>query len=589
MKIVYRSLLVVVCSLLLGVAFSSRCFSQQEERGVSQKPVLRNLLLEEFTAIHCSYCPSGHAIAQNMHNVLGSRLQTIAVHVGNLAIPSSSEPDFRTECGEAWYALQGGGGMPSGAMNRTPFKGLSGGNYILGRSDWQTAARLSMNDTAKVNLYAEATLDTLSRVLTVRVEYFYPQQIQSRFNTLTLAITENYIPGTQSGSSGGSRYLHRHVLRDVITPVFGDTIWNPESGKVLEKTYTYTIPEQYVNRVPVFANMEVIAFVSDTNASVLNSTDARIEYQGRFLAPHLLLSAPLIGRYWSRTSIPVKIENLGTEPVESVSFSIEWGKNTYSPSLSSLFIPYGSEQEVEVPIGQFEISSLVKYRITAVKVNDMDVESNTVADYVTEPYVIKTDKARLELKLDEYGSDITYTLRNRSGKVLEEGGPFEDGEPQQQDAEWSLQADSVYSLEIKDAFLDGFNMGYRLLDANNQPVVSELSMGMSGSSISFVYRKEQTDIENFEKRIAQPQIRLRYNPVPSGCGANEICLLGFGKASLRIHIFDLNGRNVFSTEIGAQSAEKTVYRLDLSSFHSGFYFIKVEGRAGSAVQKMILQ
>lgn len=576
--------------LLFGAGCQTKCFSQHENyKGVSQQLIPRSLLLEEFTAIHCSYCPSGHAIAQNMHNVFGSRLQTIAVHVSSLAVPSSSEPDFRTQCGEAWYALQGGGGMPSGAMNRTPFEGLSGANYALGRSDWQAAARLCMNDTAKVNLYAEATLDTQSRVLTVRVEYFYPKQIQSRFNTLTLAVTENYIPGTQSGSSGGATYLHRHVLRDVITPVWGDTVWNPEVGKVLEKTYTYTIPEQYVNRVPVFANMEVIAFMSDTNAQVLNSTDARIEYQGRFLAPHLSLSAPLIGRYWSRTSIPVRIENIGTDTVKSVSFSIVWGKNTYTPSLTSLSIPYGSEQEVEVPIGEFELSSLVKYRITAVQVNGTEVVSNTVSDYVTEPYVVNTDKVRLELNLDDYGSDITYTLRNRSGKVVESGGPFEDGEPQQHLVEWNLQADSVYSLEIEDAFLDGFNMGYRLLDANSQTIVSERSMSMYGTAVSFVYRKENTDVQTTEKITQQPRILLRYNPVPSGCSENEIRLLGFGGSKIRLNVFDLNGRNVFSTEIGAQSAERTVYRIDLSSFHSGFYFIKVEGRAGSAVQKMILQ
>ena len=560
----------------------------EKQAGVEQRAVLRNLLLEEFTAIHCSYCPSGHAIAQNMHRVLGERFQIIGVHTGSLAVPGGNEPDFRTEAGAAWYERQGSTGMPSGALNRHVFEGLSYNGYALGRGDWQEAARRSMNDTAVVNLYMEATLDTQTRLLSVYVEYFYPKQPDMEFNTLTLALTESYIPGTQSGSEGGAQYLHRHVLRDVLTPAFGDTLYNIASGQVLSKTYQYQIPEQYVNRAPVFANLEMIAFMSDMEGDILNSTACRVEYEGRYAAPHIYLSAPALARRYSRTAIPVYVENLGTDTLRSLSFSVEWGKQTYTPAIEGLAIPYAGEAQIEVPLGEYEFAKVTTYRITVKEANGKSVDCNVVSGYISEPYTVQTDKVKFELTTDEYGQDITYALYNRHGKVIEQGGPFENGEEQTYSFEWELQKDSVYSLEIKDAFMDGFIGGYKLLDAQGETVVWERSVGMYGDAVSFVYRENVAN-EPLAVSGGQPQMILSYNPVPDSRPDNEIRFDGFGSGALQLSVFDVQGREVFAAGIRTNTCGKGGrYVMDTKRFVAGFYFVRLTDGERMVVQKMLI-
>ncbi|MCM1042045.1 MAG: Omp28-related outer membrane protein [Bacteroides sp.] len=543
--------------------------------------------MEEFTAIHCSYCPQGHAIAQSMHNVLGERLQTIAVHTSGLATPGGNEPDFRTDAGALWFERSGQSGMPSGALNRHSFENLKVGDYGLGRGDWQVAARRCLNDTAKVNLYAEASLDTLTRLLTVRVEYFYPKIVEEPFNALTLAITENYIPGTQSGSTGGAQYLHRHVLRNLITPVWGDTLYEMTAGQVFEKTYRYTLPAQYVNRAPKFADLEVIAFMSDTAGEILNSTSARVEYSERYAAPQLLVGTPSLARRHSRTSIPVRVENLGTDTVRSLSFSIEWNGETYSPTVNAFSIPYGEEREIEVPLGAYEFAKVLRYRITVTHADGREVSCNTVSDYLSEPYAVSTEKVMFELATDEYGEDITYTLRKRDGTVVASGGPFENGEERKYAAEWTLVPDSVYSLEIKDAFADGFNGGYRLKDAAGNVIASEIAVGMYGSTVSFVYRMSAAN-EGVERNNAMPRIGLSPNPIPVTRPDNKITLSGFGDAQAHLSVFDLQGREVFSAEVKVQNAQPVIYNLDTKPFKSGFYFVRVDAGNNVAVQKMLI-
>ena len=347
------SLIPILCCAPLSIV-------AQEKSGVVQTPQLRNILLEEFTGLHCSYCPSGHANAQALHNVLGHRMQTIAVHVGSLAVPSGDEVDLRSAYGEDWYQRQGGTGMPTGAVNRHHFEGLSPENsYGLSWGswqeaarramndtaqvnlfvEWQEAARRAMNDTAQVNLFVESTYDTTSRQLSARVELYYPTMVSDSLYTLTVALTENYIRGNQTGGNAGDQYLHKHVLRDLFTDVWGDTLEKPLAKTVIEKTYTLEVPVQYNNRVPNPAHFEVIAFVSNSEGEILNSTSGKVQYEGRYASPAAEISVPGLTKYYSRTAIPVRVENLGTDTLRSIQLNVSWGDTVYQPEVADLSIP----------------------------------------------------------------------------------------------------------------------------------------------------------------------------------------------------------------------------------------------------------
>src|SRR5690606_41785395 len=84
---------------------------------VSTSPQDQNVVLEEFTGIHCVYCPQGHAIAKSIQDANPDRVSLINIHVGGYANPGPGEPDLRSPYGSALLAQTGPTGYPSGTIN----------------------------------------------------------------------------------------------------------------------------------------------------------------------------------------------------------------------------------------------------------------------------------------------------------------------------------------------------------------------------------------------------------------------------------------------------------------------------------------
>ena len=62
---------------------------------VSTTPENKNIVLEEFTGIHCVYCPDGHLQAQNLYNANPGDVVLVNIHTGSYANPNAGEPDFK--------------------------------------------------------------------------------------------------------------------------------------------------------------------------------------------------------------------------------------------------------------------------------------------------------------------------------------------------------------------------------------------------------------------------------------------------------------------------------------------------------------
>ena len=84
---------------------------------VSTTPENKNVILEEFTGIHCGYCPDGHLMAQNFHDANPGDVVLINLHTGSYANPSPGEPDFRTPLGPAIDGQASVSGYPAGTSD----------------------------------------------------------------------------------------------------------------------------------------------------------------------------------------------------------------------------------------------------------------------------------------------------------------------------------------------------------------------------------------------------------------------------------------------------------------------------------------
>ena len=83
----------------------------------------KNVLLEEYTGLHCSYCPDGAKMADEIHDKNVDDVFIITWHTGTFAEPWTNDPDYRTPFGAAIATESGVVGYPGGSINRHIFSG----------------------------------------------------------------------------------------------------------------------------------------------------------------------------------------------------------------------------------------------------------------------------------------------------------------------------------------------------------------------------------------------------------------------------------------------------------------------------------
>lgn len=258
-----KNLLLIVLSFVMATNLLAQVI-------VGTDPMPKNAILEEFTGIHCTYCPDGHRIAQAIMDNNPGRAFVIAIHQGSFATPSAGEPDYRTPFGNALAGQTGLTGYPSGTVNRHVF---SGTNTILGRGSWNSACNIIMQQISPVNIGIASDFDPFSRLLTINVELYYTSDGPAPTNYLNLALIQDSIYGPQTGGNAGNNYRHMHMLRHLITDQWGEAITPTTAGSFISRTYTYTVPAAYTNIPAIVQNMKVVAFVTKDHQEILTGVE----------------------------------------------------------------------------------------------------------------------------------------------------------------------------------------------------------------------------------------------------------------------------------------------------------------------------
>ena len=334
-------------TLLALLAFTC---SLKAQMYVSTTPSNRNVLIEEFTGRSCPYCPDGHKIANQIMAANPGKVFCVNLHTpGNLS-PTSS-PNLNTSvatsiCNGFFYD-----GIPTAVVNRSTPDGQN-------RSDWANLANTQLGQMAECNVAGMVIVNPVTLMATITVEVYYTGNSSSGQNYLTIAMTQDSIIGTQSGSSYnpsqviGNSYCHMHTLRDIITDnVWGDAISPTTQGTLITRTYEYQIPATIgsPNGVPVdLNNIHFLAWVSERTETYTYM------YQGQpyyFTAKRPVMNVGQLGyiqgvdqplypvvsnvdidglyECTQSKSIALSIQNIGTGPVTSMAIQAEYGGQTY--------------------------------------------------------------------------------------------------------------------------------------------------------------------------------------------------------------------------------------------------------------------
>lgn len=586
-----------VCLLTVILCRPACAQVRTDDYRVSPEPSPAHVLIEEFTGLHCSYCPQAHTISNNLTYVAGERVHVLAVHTGSLAAPTGNEPDFRTPYGEVLYAWQGDGGMPSGNINRTAYPECHGNNYSLFRSQWAAVTkRLLADETpAPLNLYAEANLDTTDSVVYIQIEAYTVKTAEQPLR-LNIALTENFVPGTQAGSSFHP-YLHRHVLRDLITGLKGDTLKADETvqGAYLRRTYAYKLPASFNGLAPNRANLACLVFVTDTGHAVLNSIEVPVKSPDKAPLDYLQINLYGLDKVYAGPVYEVYVLNPSDDTIHSLEFTFDLDGDLRTYTLNGLALPPKTESTVRLNT-DFDINKLQKtnvYTLKLLKANGHDVKSNTVKNSFHAPLTLPSASFKVAFESDAYGGENTLSLTDSHGEILYQAGPFANGERHVYTSNLiEARPGEVYVLHVTDAFRDGVtelqmsDYALKVLTAGDS-VIYQASVGVYGHAVSFRLPKQDTAV-SIEKVLRKGNgFRANLSPNP----ANDQAVLQLEDlepgVEVCVGIYNLQGRLMETVPCSPQASECTV-PLMVREYPQGLYLVRITQSGRQQVIKMVI-
>ena len=539
---------------------------------VSTSPENKKIILEEYTGIHCTYCPDGHEIAQSLKDANPDNVFIINIHTGGYATPSSGEPDFRTSFGDAIAAQSNLTGYPSGSVNRQYFSNLTmNGGTAMGRGGWSSATSQVLNQSAYVNLGVEASINVQNNELTVHVEGYYTGDSPQSTNLLNVVLTQNNTLGPQTGGGMGSNYNHMHRLVHMITGQWGFEISTTSSGSFVDETFTYTIPSDY-NGVDVnLSELNVIAFISETQQNIISGAEYTPTFDGLEYsndAAILGIEENLNGNCGDSASPVVVIQNSGYDNLTN--FSIEYSINNgntqshnWSGSLGSL-----ASTSIELPAINYSPSDTNSINIT---ISDDDNNQNNSNDfYFNQSSSYDTAIVTLNLVTDNYASETSWQLTDSSGYIIAQNGSLSNASTYSTEIEIPT-SDECYTFTINDTYGDGiccaYGVGsYSITDDSGNTIISG---GEFSSVDTSTFRVGETLGIN---SIFENDLNIFPNP------SNGVFNIKTSLNNSTYKIYNLIGQQVKSGLI-----KNGANLIDLRNSIDGVYFMTIQTENGEKI------
>lgn len=563
--------IIVMFKQLLGiVACFFLAFTATAQTIVSTTPENKKVILEEFTGIHCVFCPEGHAIAKAIQDNNPGEVFLINVHVGSFAVPGAGEPDFRTQFGTQIANQSQLVGYPAATVNRHFFPGMAqngGSGTAMSRNNWTNASNQTLALPSYLNMAVEADIDVQTNELTVHVEAYYTDNSPQSSNKLNVALLQNNTLGPQTGGNAGVEYVHQHRLIHLVTGQWGEDITPTTTGSFIDRTYTYVIPEMH-NNVPIkIEDLELVVFMTETTQEIISGngsfpTYSNFEFQNDATAK---LVQQIPDQCGFDVAPVVEIQNTGENAITSlnIDYSINGGAvetYTWTGNLTSL-----QTEAVELPAISYDIQAVNTVEVT---IQNDDDNTNNTATQTFNQTAIFSNTIRLVLNVNNQGSQNTWEILDVAGNVIESGGPYANGTNVNE--QFVMPGGDCYQFNYYDSGNNGGG-AVALLDENNDVIYSSSGNYGSGFSVSFA-------TEGFLGVNSNPLEKIALFPNPA---QSVFTIKNAENAS--VVIFDILGKAVLSQQTISSNQE-----IKVSHLAAGTYFVKLEKDGFSNVEKLII-
>ena len=240
----------------------------------------RVVVIEEFTGVRCVNCPTGSAkIVQLLEQYGEQKLIAVSIHSGFFSVPYDiSREDFTTQDGAAIDAQLGPvTAYPAASINRKLFPNET--QRPLSLSSWAGYIGGELCRAPEFSINISRLFDPVSRQLNATIDLRAVSAATTFAEPLglTVYITEDNIISAQLDAAGiDTNYVHKHVLRHVMTDTRGLQVHTSGTFSPNSQTLSYTLPAHWDA-----ANCHIVAFVHYRGAGgkfdILQAAETAVE------------------------------------------------------------------------------------------------------------------------------------------------------------------------------------------------------------------------------------------------------------------------------------------------------------------------
>lgn len=575
---------------LIIVALALQINAQQF---VSTEVENRNVFIEEYTGKNCTWCPEGQMVANGIARTYPGRVFLVNIHAGSFSPPTY--PNLNTEDGTAMVEANQLYSFPAGYVNRMS-------EYAVGREQWSSYTMEQLAQNAECNIDGQVLINPQTREATINVEVYYTSNSDKDENYLTVMMLQDDIVGAQEGGHYNpeqyidGEYHHMHVLRDVITPTWGEEIAPTTEGTLISKTYSYTIPEIIGDpngTEAVIDNISFIAFVSEfydgyQTCPILNVNELPtiIDTEDEIL-PEITAVYPASYTSCSGNNIlKINVLNSGKQDISSMKFEVVANGD------ASEFSWEGNLASCHETIVEFDMTNAVGANtITAsiVEVNSNDYDFSKTIEINMEEWIeldIETEEETftIEVAQDKYGHQTKWFVMTSDYTILASGGPYEmlsePGTELHQETLTLSKGDCVKFI-ITDSGGNGINNTngegyYRILDSKGDVIV-ENDGHFEIESYHLILIKPDDDGGD---EISVDENAMSFAKIYPNPTRNELNIECEGVQE--IVVFLPNGQTLEKINVNNDN-----YLLNVSEYKSGVYCLRITTNNGTSVQKII--
>lgn len=571
------------------VSLLALTFTAKAQQYVSTEPANRNVILEEFTGRNCGYCPDGHLIANQIMANNPGRVWAINVHAGSYA--PTTYPNFNTTASATILSGFSVSGFPSGVVNRST-------SAAQGRGSWNSLSSQQLNQAAECNVAGIARINPDTRMATITVEVYYTGNSSVNENYLTVAMLQDSILGSQSGMNGnpaqvvGNQYCHMHILRDVITPVWGEAVSPTTQGTLITKTYEYQIPESIGNPNGVNVILDHIFFLAWVSEQyqgtptrpILNACELeKTTMTDEPIYPSIVGVTQVVNATCSQTKdFEFELANIGTNSFTSIKYNVEVGSASQEYEWTGELVSGDKTKisfDMEVPFGTnagtlniFEINGEA-YEYSAAFESQCDewTELDEEGDVTS---------LKLYLIQDQWGEQITWDIINSAGETVASGGPYPHlvgaGATQ-------INTENITDLPTNECYL------FRIFDSNNNGICCNYGNGYyyikDAQGVKFIesdgnYGAGETHQFSIHKygdvvgETASSNINIYPNPANSKIYVD-------GENIDFVEVYNSLGQKVTKVE-GSESTS-----VEMTAFENGVYVVRVITNDGNVTTQKV--